>query len=121
MNGAGVRKVDKPWGHEEIWAETGSYVGKVLVVRKGQRLSLQYHERKEETLYLESGKVRASVGEAQGTMQDRLLEPGAVIHLPPGTRHRFEALEDSRLFEVSTPELDDVVRLQDDYHRAGGG
>lgn len=111
------RRVEKPWGHEEIWAETANYVGKVLVVRQGQRLSLQYHRCKEETLYLESGRVLCTTGDADGPLQDEILEAGSVIHLPPGRRHRFEALEEARLFEVSTPQLDDVVRLEDDYNR----
>jgi mannose-6-phosphate isomerase len=114
------RRVEKPWGHEEIWAETSDYVGKILVVLKGQRLSLQYHRLKEETLYLESGRVRCTTGDADAPLEDRILEPGDVIHLPPGRRHRFEALEEARLFEVSTPQLDDVVRLDDDYDRASG-
>ena len=112
-----VRRVEKPWGHEEIWAETSHYVGKVLVIRQGQRLSLQYHQVKEETLYLETGKVLCSSGEEEEALEDQILLPGDVIHLPPGRRHRFKALEDSRLFEVSTPQLDDVVRLDDDYDR----
>ena len=112
-----MRRVDKPWGYEEIWAETTSYVGKVLVVKAGQRLSLQYHRIKEETLYLESGRIRCTTGDTDTDLTDQVLEPGAVVHLPPGKRHRFEALEDTRLFEVSTPHLDDVVRLSDDYSR----
>jgi mannose-6-phosphate isomerase-like protein (cupin superfamily) len=115
-----TRRVDKPWGYEEIWAETPAYVGKVLVVRKGHRLSLQYHERKEETLYVESGRIRCGTGAAGDEIRERILGPGDVVHVPPGTRHRFEALEDTRLFEVSTPELEDVVRLADDYGRQGG-
>jgi len=111
------RRVDKPWGHEEIWAETAAYVGKVLVIRKGERLSLQYHRLKEETLYLESGRILCTTGEPGGPLEERILEPGGVVHMPPGRRHRFEALGDTRLFEVSTPELDDVVRLADDYQR----
>ena len=111
------RRVEKPWGYEEIWAETSDYVGKVLVVLKGQRLSLQYHRVKEETLYLESGRVRCTTGDDEAHLRDHILEPGQVIHLPPGRRHRFEALEDARLFEVSTPQLDDVIRLEDDYDR----
>jgi mannose-6-phosphate isomerase-like protein (cupin superfamily) len=111
------RRIEKPWGYEEIWAETPDYVGKVLVVHKGRRLSLQYHRLKEETLYLERGRVLCTTGDDDTHLEDQVLEPGQVIHLPPGRRHRFEALEDARLFEVSTPQLDDVVRLDDDYDR----
>ena len=111
------RRIPKPWGHEEIWAETKDYVGKLLVVRKGERLSLQYHRRKEETLYLETGKVLCTLGDSEDDLAERILMPGDVVHLPPGRRHRFQALEESRLFEVSTPFLDDVVRLEDDYQR----
>jgi mannose-6-phosphate isomerase len=111
------RRVDKPWGHEEIWAQTERYVGKVLVVRAGARLSLQYHRRKEETLYIASGRVRVEVGPAPEALLPQILDPGAILHLPPGTLHRIEALEDARIFEVSTPELEDVVRLRDDYGR----
>ena len=111
------RRVDKPWGHEEIWAQTEAYVGKVLVVRAGARLSLQYHRRKEETLYVASGRVRVEVGAAPDALEPRILGPGGILHLPPGTLHRIEALEEARIFEVSTPELEDVVRLSDDYGR----
>ena len=112
------RRIDKPWGHEEIWAQTGRYVGKVLAVRAGARLSLQYHRQKEETLYVASGRVRIAVGAAPESLVEQVLGPGGVVHLAPGTLHRIEALEDARIFEVSTPELEDVVRLSDDYGRA---
>ncbi|MFQ5669914.1 MAG: cupin domain-containing protein [Acidobacteriota bacterium] len=115
------RHVDKPWGHEEIWAETPSYVGKILVVRAGHRLSLQYHRVKEETIYVESGLVRCLSGEDGQELEETILRPGDVLHIPPGLRHRFEALKDARLFEVSTPHLDDVVRLADDFGRRGTG
>ncbi len=114
-----TRRVQKPWGHEEIWAETPAYVGKVLVLRRGKRLSLQYHNRKEETIYVEAGRVRCLTGPDEATLQEATLGPGDVLHVPPGLRHRLEALEDARLFEVSTPELDDVVRLEDDFGRQG--
>ncbi len=113
------RTVDKPWGREEIWAQTGSYVGKVLVIHKGQRLSLQYHQVKEETLYVESGRLRCQSGRAGQPLRESILGPGDVFHVPPGLRHRLEALEEARVFEVSTPHLDDVVRLEDDFGRAG--
>ena len=115
---SGPRRVPKPWGEEIIFAHTTRYAGKVLRVRAGESLSLQYHVRKEETLYLWSGRVRAEL-ESDGRRSDRILEPGDALHLAPGTRHRLEAIEDAVLFEVSTPELDDVVRLEDRYGRKG--
>lgn len=114
-----VRRVSKPWG-EELWlAHTGRYAGKVLVVRKGHRLSLQYHERKHETQYVESGRIRYTLGSVDRPGEHEILDagPGTVVTLPPGAVHRLEALEDARIFEVSTPELEDVVRLEDDYGR----
>ncbi|MBI4161006.1 MAG: cupin domain-containing protein [Acidobacteria bacterium] len=114
-----MRRVAKPWGEEEIFAETPRYVGKILHVRKGARLSLQYHERKEESGYLLSGRMRLLLGEP-GRLEDRELEPGACFHIPPRTVHRFIAVEDCRIVEVSTPEVDDVVRLEDDFDRVPG-
>lgn len=104
--------VEKPWGREIWYAHTDHYAGKVLEVRAGRRLSLQKHNIKEETLYLLSGKVEL-------TYEDRTCEwePGQFVHIPPGTVHRFRAIEDAVLLEVSTPYLDDVVRLEDDYSR----
>ena len=113
-----TRRIPKPWGEEILFAHTERYAGKVLRVRAGEALSLQYHERKDEALYLHEGRVRATLGR-DGADEVRLLGPGDAIHLAPGTRHRLEALEDAVLFEVSTPELDDVVRLEDRYGRAG--
>ena len=116
-----VKVVAKPWG-EEIWlAHTDRYAGKVLVLRKGHRLSLQYHKRKHEVQYVESGCIKYTLGRYDRPGEFRELEAvaGTVVVLPPGAVHRMEALEDSRFFEVSTPELDDVVRIEDDYGRAG--
>ena len=113
---AAIRRVPKPWGEEIIFAHTSRYAGKILIVRAGESLSLQYHERKEESLYLYSGRLRARVG-ADESLEERVLEPGEALHLPPFTRHRLEAITDAVLFEVSTPELDDVVRLEDRYGR----
>jgi mannose-6-phosphate isomerase len=110
-------RVEKPWGHEEIWAHTDRYVGKLLFVKQGHRLSLQHHEVKEETLRLMSGRVEVWVGAAPDALVQRILEAGDRLHLPPRTVHRFRALEDSLLLEVSTPELYDVVRHSDDYGR----
>ncbi len=118
MNGAAIR-VDKPWGYEEIWARTERYVGKLLYVRQGHRLSLQHHEVKEETLRLMSGRIEVALGPSPTALEHRELGPGDRVHLPPHTVHRFTALEDSLLVEVSTPELDDVVRHSDDYGRSG--
>ncbi|MEY3130613.1 MAG: hypothetical protein RLY12_985 [Verrucomicrobiota bacterium] len=119
--------VEKPWGREIWYADQAAYAGKVLEVKKGCRLSLQYHERKTETLFLLSGKVLLTLralaaGETPApslvTPADQSVWlPGQAIHIPARTLHRFEALEDSVLLEVSTPELTDVVRLQDDYAR----
>jgi mannose-6-phosphate isomerase-like protein (cupin superfamily) len=114
-----TRRVDKPWGFEEIWAETDHYVGKVLVLNRGSRLSLQAHRVKEETLYVESGRICCLVGASEDSMAESILGPGETVHISPGMLHRFEALEDTRIFEVSTPHLDDVERLSDDFGREG--
>jgi mannose-6-phosphate isomerase len=109
-----VKVVAKPWGEERWLAHTDRYAAKLLIIRKGQRLSLQYHERKHETQYIQSGRVRYTLGD-----RELIAEPGTTIVLPPGAIHRMEALEDACIFEVSTPDLDDVVRLDDDYGRKG--
>ena len=114
-----MRRVAKPWGEEIIFAETDRYAGKILVVKKGEILSLQYHQKKEETLYLYRGRVRLWI-EEDSVLQERVMLPGDSRHIRPLTRHRMEALEDSEIFEVSSPELDDVVRLEDRYGRAPG-
>ncbi|MSP17379.1 MAG: cupin [Myxococcales bacterium] len=115
------RTIDKPWGHELIWAETERYVGKILHVRRGEQLSLQYHREKDETIMLLSGRVALEHfrdGESPTTVELAIRAP---FHVPPGLRHRMTALEDSDLLEVSTPELDDVVRLADVYGRVPTG
>lgn len=113
-----ITRVDKPWGYELIWARTDRYVGKILHVKRGEGLSLQYHERKEETLYLSSGRVELTL--RSGDEERKVtMTPGEAYHIPPGLIHRIEALEDSDVFEASTIELDDVVRLEDRYGRAG--
>jgi len=119
--------VEKPWGREIWYADQAAYAGKVLEVKKGCRLSLQYHERKTETLYLLSGKVLLTLraiapsetpAASLVTPTDQSVWlPGQALHVPARTIHRFEALEDSVLLEVSTPDLTDVVRLQDDFSR----
>jgi len=111
-------RIAKPWGYELIWARTDRYVGKILHINKGESLSLQYHEVKDETLCLLSGALQLEVGDSEGTMESLRLTPGESIHLPPGRRHQLIALEDSDVLEASTPELDDVVRLADRYGRA---
>jgi mannose-6-phosphate isomerase len=105
--------VDKPWGRELWYAHESAYAGKILEVRAGFALSLQKHERKQETMYLQSGRLRYHLNGA-----DFVLEPGECITVRPGDVHRMEALEDAVVLEVSTPELDDVVRLEDRYGRA---
>jgi mannose-6-phosphate isomerase len=113
------RRVEKPWGHELWFAQTDRYAGKLLHVRAGQRLSVQYHEEKDETSYLLSGRLRLNRGPSAEALVATELLAGAVWRNEPGQVHTIEALEDSVVVEVSTPELDDVVRLTDAYGRAG--
>jgi len=110
-------RVDKPWGYELRWAITDRYLGKVLHLNKGEALSLQYHERKDECQYVVKGSVDMEVGGADGKLTTRRMGVGDTVHLTPGTRHRLTAIEDTDIFEVSTPEIDDVVRLEDRYGR----
>jgi len=111
------RKVEKPWGYELIYAETKKYAGKVIFVRKGEQLSLQYHEIKDETMYLYRGLAQLEIQDAKGKSEFMKLSPGESCHIEPGWRHRLTAVEDCEILEVSTPELDDVVRLEDKYGR----
>lgn len=113
------RKVEKPWGYEVIWAHTDRYVGKLLFVRAGEAMSLQFHEVKDETLHLLDGQIRLEVGRAPGAMEVCELSAGQSIHLRPGVLHQITAVTDCRILEASTPELDDVVRVRDRYGRAG--
>ena len=113
------RFVHKPWGHEEIFAETDVYAGKLLVVKRGECLSLQYHEKKEETLRILDGTVVFFTGTNVDRLEREELQAGDVFHIPPGLIHRMEAATDCTLLEVSTAELDDVVRLSDRYGREG--
>jgi len=108
----------KPWGEEHLFALGNKYAGKILVIRKGHRLSLQYHLKKEETLYLLKGTLKLTLGMRKERLREKVVKEGHIFHLPPRTIHRMEALKNCRLIEVSTPELDDVVRLEDDYQRA---
>jgi quercetin dioxygenase-like cupin family protein len=114
-----MKRVEKPWGHELIWAHTPKYVGKILHIKQGHRLSLQYHEVKEETLYLQSGTMELEHYREGEAPQVRTMNPGDVFHVTPGLRHRMVAVTDCDVFEVSTPELGDVVRLEDVYGRTG--
>ena len=116
---AAPRRVDKPWGHELIWTLTDRYCGKVIVIETGRRLSLQYHERKDESIYVLSGRLRLHLEDDDGTMTVRELGPGDSARVPVRRRHRFEAAERVELIEVSTPELDDVIRVEDDFGREG--
>ena len=115
------KRVEKPWGHELWWARTDRYVGKILHVKRGESLSLQYHNVKDETIMLQSGRLlfeTRPTGEP-GELRKVEMKPGDVFHITPGTLHRMTAIEDCDIVEVSTPELDDVVRLEDRYGRAG--
>ena len=114
-----MRRVDKPWGHELVWAETNRYVGKILHIKKGHSLSLQYHVQKDETIFLQAGSMRFEHYREDEAPQATDLAPGEAFRITPGLRHRMTALEDCDVLEVSTPELDDVVRLEDKYGRAG--
>ena len=114
------RRVDKPWGYELIWARTDAYVGKVLFVKAGESLSLQFHREKDESWYVQSGRARLELGEAgQEALDEEVVTAGACFRFKPGTVHRVTALEDATILEVSTPHLDDVVRLEDRYGREG--
>jgi mannose-6-phosphate isomerase len=118
--GTGGRRVEKPWGHELIWARTERYVGKILVIRAGRRLSLQRHLVKDESILVLRGRLRLHLADAGGTVRTSELGPGETCRVPTGAIHRYEATtEDVELVEVSTPELDDVVRIEDDYRREG--
>ncbi len=114
-----IQRVEKPWGYELIWAKTGDYVGKILHINKGHKLSLQYHRQKEETIYVSSGKMMFLIEDEKGQMQEVTMNPGDAQHIAVGRKHRMVALEDCDVLEVSTPQLDDVVRLEDGYGRAG--
>jgi mannose-6-phosphate isomerase len=113
------RRVPKPWGEELIWALTDRYCGKVITIETGRRLSLQYHEYKDEAIYVTRGRLRLLLENDRGQDEVRELGPGEGAHVPVGRRHRYEAIERVELIEVSTPELDDVVRIEDDFGREG--
>ena len=113
------RKVEKPWGWELVWAEAEAYVGKVLFVRAGESLSLQYHELKDESWLVQEGHARLELGEVGGRLEELEIGPGEAFRFQPRTVHRVTALEDTLVIEVSTPHLHDVVRLEDRYGREG--
>ena len=113
-----MKKVEKPWGYETIWAVTDRYVGKVLHIKAGHKLSLQYHQKKDETIHVQSGELMFVVDEGQGLVEKH-MKVGESYHVKPFTKHRMVAVTDCDILEVSTPELDDVVRLEDAYGRAG--
>lgn len=110
------KRIEKPWGWELIWAHTERYVGKILHIKKGESLSYQYHRIKDETIRLLAGEMELQV-ELGGERETLHLRPGDCVHITPGMKHRMIALEDCDVLEVSTPELDDVVRLEDRYGR----
>jgi mannose-6-phosphate isomerase len=111
-------RVEKPWGHELIWADTSAYVGKVLHVKAGHALSLQYHERKDETIHLLRGRMRFWAGPSVDALEEIPFGVGESYRITPGTVHRMEAITDVDILEASTPDLDDVVRLEDRYGRS---
>ena len=114
-----LTRVEKPWGYELHWAKTDRYVGKLIHVNAGHALSLQYHNQKDETIFLWSGRMLFEMGDgtAAGTLTQREMKPGEAVHVTPKTVHRMTAITDCDIFEVSTPELHDVVRLEDRYGR----
>jgi mannose-6-phosphate isomerase len=114
------QKVEKPWGWELIWALTDEYCGKILFVRTGESLSLQFHKVKDESWYVLEGRARLELGQAgESSLAEEVIAAGEAFRFRPGTVHRLSALEDTRILEVSTPQLDDVVRLEDRYGREG--
>lgn len=127
MNGEGPvgaaeripRRVDKPWGHELIWALTDRYCGKVIAIDAGRRLSLQRHRMKDESVLVLTGRLRLELEDESGTIRTLELGPGDSRRVPAGRKHRFAAVDSVELVEVSTPELDDVERLEDDFGREG--
>ncbi len=111
-------RVDKPWGYELRWAITDRYLGKVLHINSGEALSLQYHNRKDESILVISGTMDLDLDDEQGVLRRHRMLPGDSRRIQPGCRHRMTAVEDCDVFEVSTPDLDDVVRIEDRYGRS---
>jgi mannose-6-phosphate isomerase-like protein (cupin superfamily) len=115
-----ARRVDKPWGWELVWAETEQYVGKVLFVKTGESLSMQFHRVKDESWYVYSGRAKIELGDAgEAALKEEVVSAPAFFHFRPGTVHRVTAIEDTTIIEVSTAEVDDIVRLEDNYGREG--
>lgn len=114
-----TRRVEKPWGYELIWAETEQYVGKLLLVRAGHALSLQYHEIKDESWLVQEGRATLELGDVGGELETFEIAEGDAFRFRPRTVHRVTAVEDTLVIEVSTPQLADVVRLEDRYGREG--
>jgi mannose-6-phosphate isomerase len=115
------QRIEKPWGFELVWAHAEQYVGKILFVRAGQALSLQFHKVKDESWYVQAGRAELEIGApGDATPSSEVVGPGAAFRLRPGTVHRVRALEDTTILEVSTPHLDDIVRLEDHYGRVEG-
>jgi len=118
MNNKLTQRTEKPWGYEILYALTTKYAGKIIFVKKGHRLSFQYHKIKEETMYIQHGKAVMTMDGNDDTVVDTIVTTGDAIHIPPLTRHRVEALEDTTILEVSTAQLGDIVRIEDDYGRS---
>jgi mannose-6-phosphate isomerase-like protein (cupin superfamily) len=117
MSSVVPNKVEKPWGHELIWAHTDRYIGKILHVKAGHALSLQYHERKDETIFLLRGRMRFFAGKNKDALREIAMNEGDSYHITPGTVHRMEAITDVDMLEASTSDMDDVIRLEDRYGR----
>jgi len=115
----GSSRVEKPWGYELRWAVTDRYLGKLIHINRGHALSLQYHVQKDETIFVVTGLLELVLEDGDGELSTHRMTPGTSARIFPGRRHRFVAVEDTELFEVSSPEIDDVVRLEDAYGRAG--
>jgi mannose-6-phosphate isomerase-like protein (cupin superfamily) len=112
------QKIEKPWGFELLFSHTPRYAGKIIFIRKGHRLSLQHHSEKDESMYLYEGKAVIEIEDDDGQLIRSVAQPGYCCRIQPLTKHRLEAIEDTIFFEVSTPELEDVIRFEDDYGRA---
>ena len=111
------RRIEKPWGFELLFAHTPKYAGKLIFIKRGHRLSLQYHKEKDETFYIHEGKVLIDIEGSDGQLVQTEAQPGYCLRIPPLNKHRLKAMEDTVIFEVSTPELEDLERVDDDYGR----
>lgn len=114
-----MKRIEKPWGHELIWTVNDAYAGKLISIRDGKRLSLQYHRQKRESVFVISGELHLHLQNEAGDIEVHIIPPGEAADIPEGRIHRFEAVGDTDVIEVSTPQLDDVVRLEDDFGREG--